>query len=161
MTTGAADGLIVVDEICANIHCTVRMALAPCGQRAYEIVPRHTPPNTTLIASLSQDGIGPSLRFEGATDTHPFVAYIEAVQHPLNVVPRERDPTSIAGLTQRTLSTNVNVLKRCPLASVSVTKSILHRSFGLLACGGMTRVALVRLRRHLRRRARPSSRYKR
>lgn len=82
MTTIAADDLIVVDETSTNVHLTPRMARAPRGQRAYGVVPRNTPPNITVIASLSQHGIGPSLVIEGATDTYAFVTYIEQVLAP-------------------------------------------------------------------------------
>lgn len=82
MTTIAADRLGVIDETSTNIHLTPRMAWAPRGHRAYGTVPRNTPPNTTLIASLTTAGIGPSLLLEGATDTAAFVTYIEQVLAP-------------------------------------------------------------------------------
>ena len=46
------------------------------------MVPRNTPPNTTLIASLRLTGIGPSLVCAGAPDTHAFVTYIEQILAP-------------------------------------------------------------------------------
>ncbi len=82
ITTVPADDLIVVDESSTNIHLTPRMARAPRGQRAYGSVPRNTPPNTTLIASLTLRGIGPWLLLEGATDTAAFVTYVEQVLAP-------------------------------------------------------------------------------
>jgi len=82
MTTVVADDVVVVDESSTNIHFTPRMARSPRGQRAYGVVPRNTPPNITLIASLSVHGIGPSFVFDGATDTHAFVTYIEQVLAP-------------------------------------------------------------------------------
>lgn len=82
ITTVAAENLIVVDESSTNVHLTPRMAWAPRGQRAYGTVPRNTPPNTTLIASLTTQGIGPSLLLEGGVDTEAFVVYIEQVLAP-------------------------------------------------------------------------------
>jgi len=82
ITTIAADDLIVVDESSTNIHLTPRMARAPRDQRAYGSIPRNTPPNTTLIASLTLRGIGPSLLLQGATDTAAFVTYVEQVLAP-------------------------------------------------------------------------------
>ncbi len=82
MTSMTADDLVVVDETSTNIHFTPRMARAPRGQRAYGVVPRNTPANITLIASMSLQGIGPSFVFDGATDTHAFVTYIEQVLAP-------------------------------------------------------------------------------
>ena len=78
----AAEDLIVVDESRTNLHLTPRMARAPRGQRAYGSVPRNTPPNTTLIASLTTEGIGPSLVLDGGVDTSAFVVYIEQILAP-------------------------------------------------------------------------------
>jgi transposase len=82
ITTVAAEDVIVIDESSTNVHLTPRMAWAPCGQRAYGSVPRNTPPNITLIASLTTSGIGPSLLLEGGVDTAAFVVYIEQVLAP-------------------------------------------------------------------------------
>jgi transposase len=45
-------------------------------------VPRNTPPNTTLIASLTLDGSGPSLIGPGATDRLAFETYVAHVLAP-------------------------------------------------------------------------------
>jgi transposase len=45
-------------------------------------VPRNTPPNTTVIASLTLRGIGPSVLMPGATDGLAFEAYLERVLAP-------------------------------------------------------------------------------
>jgi transposase len=82
ITTVAAEDVIVIDESSTNVHLTPRMAWAPRGQRAYGSVPRNTPPNITLIASLTTSGIGPSLLLEGGVDTAAFVVYIEQVLAP-------------------------------------------------------------------------------
>ena len=64
---------------------TPRYARAPRGQRAIGRVPRNTPSNTTLIASLSLGGIGPSLLIPGATDGLAFETYIETQLAPILV----------------------------------------------------------------------------
>jgi transposase len=45
-------------------------------------VPRNTPPNTTLIASLTLAGIGPALLIPGATDRFAFETYVEQILAP-------------------------------------------------------------------------------
>ncbi len=65
-----------MDESGANLNLTPRYARAPRGQRAYGHVPRNTPPNTTLIASLTTQGMGPAMTISGATDTAAFEVYI-------------------------------------------------------------------------------------
>ena len=73
---------MVIDECGSNLNLTRRYARAPRGQRAYGYVPRNTPPNTTLIASLTLEGIGPSLIVPGATDRLAFETYVEHVLVP-------------------------------------------------------------------------------
>lgn len=73
---------MVIDECGSNINLTRRYARAPRGVRAVGSIPRNTPPNTTLIASLTVDGIGPSMLLEGATDRLAFEAYIEHILAP-------------------------------------------------------------------------------
>lgn len=82
LTTVAAEDGIVIDASSTNVQLTPRMAWAPRGQRAYGTVPRNTPPNTTLIASLTTRGIGPSLGLEGGVDTEACVTYIAHVLAP-------------------------------------------------------------------------------
>jgi len=67
----------VIDECGSNLNLTPRYARAPKGQRAYGQVPRNTPPNTTLIAALTTQGMGPAMVLEGATDTAAFLVYVE------------------------------------------------------------------------------------
>jgi hypothetical protein len=53
-------------------------ARAPRGERAYGKVPRNRGKNTTLIASITLEGVmGASMTIEGATDALAFEAYIE------------------------------------------------------------------------------------
>jgi transposase len=74
--------LIVLDECGSNINLTPRYARSPRGEQAIGYVPRNTPVNTTLIASLTLEGIGPSLVLPGATDRLAFETYIEHVLAP-------------------------------------------------------------------------------
>ena len=73
---------MILDECGSNLNLTPRYARAPRGQRAFGPVPRNTPPNTTVIASLTLAGIGPSILMPGATDGLAFEAYIEQVLAP-------------------------------------------------------------------------------
>lgn len=73
---------MIIDECGSNLNLTSLYARAPRTQRAYASVPRNTPPNTPLIASLTLDGIGPALMLEGATDTLAIEVYIEQVLGP-------------------------------------------------------------------------------
>ena len=74
--------IIVLDECGSNLNLTPRYARSPRGQPAIGRLPRTTPANTTLIASLTLEGIGPSLLLSGATDRLAFEAYIEQVLCP-------------------------------------------------------------------------------
>lgn len=73
---------MILDECGSNLNLTPRYARAPRGQRAFGQVPRNTPPNTTVIATLTLQGIGPSILLPGATDGLAFEAYIEQVLAP-------------------------------------------------------------------------------
>src|SRR5215203_5895436 len=58
-------------------------ARAPRGKRAYGKVPRNRGKNTTLIASITFEGIiGESVAIEGATDAKAFEAYVERFLAP-------------------------------------------------------------------------------
>ena len=61
---------------------TPRYARAPRPERAYGSVPRNTPPNTTLITSLTVEGMGPAMVLPGATDRLAFEAYVIHVLAP-------------------------------------------------------------------------------
>jgi transposase len=76
------DDFVIVDECGSNINLTPRYARAPCGERAYGHVPRNTEANTSLIASLRTDGMGPAMLLTGATDTAAFEAYVAQVLAP-------------------------------------------------------------------------------
>ena len=66
----------------ANISLYVLRAWSRRGQRAYCSVPRNRGPNTTLLSSMSMEGMGPSLAVEGATTATVFEAYVEKALAP-------------------------------------------------------------------------------
>ena len=74
--------LVIVDEFGCNLDLTRRYARAPIGERACGNIPRNTPPNQTIIASLHPDGMGPSMQLSGGTDSAAFATYIEHVLGP-------------------------------------------------------------------------------
>jgi hypothetical protein len=57
-------------------------AYAPKGRRAYAQVARNRGANTTLLASMSLEGMGPCLVVKGATTARAFEAYVEEVLAP-------------------------------------------------------------------------------
>jgi len=77
-----AKQLVFVDETGSNIALTPRYGRAPKGQRAIESVPGNRGKNTTLIASLSLEGIGASMIIEGAANAVAFEAYVEHILVP-------------------------------------------------------------------------------
>jgi transposase len=74
--------LVFVDECSSNIALTPLYARAPRGQRAVGKVPHNYGANTTLMASLSLQGMGQALVWQGATDASTFEAYIQQVLAP-------------------------------------------------------------------------------
>src|SRR5229473_2663995 len=77
-----AKRLVFVDESGSNIALTPLYARAPRGQRAGGSVPRNRGKNTTLLASLSVQGIGASMILEGATNAAAFEIYLEQILLP-------------------------------------------------------------------------------
>ena len=75
-------GLVFVDEMGTNTSLAPLYAYSLRGQRAYAQVPRNRGPNTTLLTSISLEGMGPSLAVEGATNREVFEAYVEQVLSP-------------------------------------------------------------------------------
>ncbi len=71
-----ARDFVILDECGSNINLTPVYARAPRGERALSTVPRNTKKNTTLIASMTTDGMGPAMLVEGATDTAAFETYV-------------------------------------------------------------------------------------
>jgi transposase len=74
--------LVFVDEMGTNTSLSPVYAWAKKGQRAYWSVPRNRGPNTTLLSSMSVEGMGTSLTVEGATTSVVFEAYVEQVLVP-------------------------------------------------------------------------------
>src|SRR5215217_7633743 len=72
--------LVFVDEMGANTSLSPLRAWSRRGEeRARCAVPRNRGKNTTLLASMSVEGIGPSLAITGAVDARMFEAYLERV----------------------------------------------------------------------------------
>ena len=74
--------LVFVDEMGANTALSPLYAYSPKGERAHVRVPRNRGPNTTLLSSMTPEGMGPSLAVEGATTARVFEAYVERVLAP-------------------------------------------------------------------------------
>ena len=77
LATRPADDFVIVDETGSNLNLTPRYARAPRGERAQGSIPRNTPPNSTLIAAMTLDGMGAAMVLDGATDTQAFEVYVE------------------------------------------------------------------------------------
>lgn len=77
-----ATQIVVVDEVGSNLDMTPTHAWAPVGERAVATAPRNTPINTTTIASLSHQGMGPALIVSGGVDRLSFATYLEKVLAP-------------------------------------------------------------------------------
>lgn len=71
--------LVFVDEMGTNTSLAPLYAYSPRGHRAYTKVPRNRGPNTTLLSSMSVEGMGPSLAVEGSTTREVFEYYVERV----------------------------------------------------------------------------------
>jgi transposase len=77
-----ANRLVFVDESGSNIALTPLYARAPRGHRAHGSVPRNRGKNTTLLASLTVQGMGASMLLEGATNAAAFEIYLEQILLP-------------------------------------------------------------------------------
>jgi len=74
--------LVFVDEMGTHTSLAPLYAYAPIGERAYFEIPRNRGKNTTLLTSLHQEGIGPSMAVEGATTSRVFETYVERLLAP-------------------------------------------------------------------------------
>ena len=74
--------LIFVDECGTHTSLAPLYGYAPRGQRLYLSVPRNRGKNTTLLSSMSLEGMGPSLTVDGATTSRVFETYLEKVLAP-------------------------------------------------------------------------------
>ena len=69
--------LVFVDEMGTHASLAPLYAYAPVGERAFFRIPRNRGRNTTLLSSLHEEGMGPSMAVEGATTSEVFEAYVE------------------------------------------------------------------------------------
>jgi transposase len=74
--------LMFVDEMGTNTSLAPLWAWSLKGQRAYCSVPRNRGKNTTVLSSMTMEGMGPSLAVEGATTAAVFETYVERVLAP-------------------------------------------------------------------------------
>ena len=74
--------LVFVDEMGSNTALAPLYAWAPKGERAFCSIPRNRGKNTTLLSSMSLEGMGSSLAVEGSTNKVLFETYIERVLCP-------------------------------------------------------------------------------
>lgn len=69
--------VVFLDETSTHMSLCRRYARAPKGIRAYGHVPRNHGHNVTLLATLTLEGIGPSMTIPGAIDSVAFAAYVQ------------------------------------------------------------------------------------
>ncbi len=74
--------MVFVDECGSNIALTPSDARAPKGQRAHGSIPRNRGKNTTLIASLTLEGMGEAMILEGSANGAAFETYVEELLAP-------------------------------------------------------------------------------
>jgi transposase len=72
-----AGRLVCVDEMGSNTSLASLYAWSRRGERALARVPRNWGANVTLLASMSAEGMGPSLAVEGPTTREVFEVYLE------------------------------------------------------------------------------------
>jgi transposase len=72
-----AGRLVFVDEMGTNTSLAPIYAWAPKGRRAYSKVPRNRGSNTTLLASITTEGMGPCIAVVGSVIQAAFEAYVE------------------------------------------------------------------------------------
>jgi transposase len=74
--------LVFVDEMGTHTSLAPLYAYAPIGERAFFEIPRNRGKNTTLLTSLNQEGMGPSMAVEGATTARVFETYVKRLLTP-------------------------------------------------------------------------------
>jgi len=77
-----ARDLVFVDECGSHTSLAPVYGYSPRGERVYLEVPRNRAPNTTLLASMSVEGMGECLAVEGATTKVLFETCVERVLAP-------------------------------------------------------------------------------
>jgi transposase len=76
------EDLVFLDETGSHLGYTPTHAWAPVGQRASATAPANRGENKTVVASLTLDGVGPLMRFDGAMTTARFEGYVRFVLAP-------------------------------------------------------------------------------
>jgi len=66
-----------VDEMGTHTSLAPLYGYSPRGQRTFFRIPRNRGTNTTLLSSISLEGMGPSMAMEGSTTKEVFETYIE------------------------------------------------------------------------------------
>jgi hypothetical protein len=74
--------LVFVDEMGTNTSLSPVYGWSKKRERSYCLVPRNRGKNTTLLSSMSIEGMGPSLAVEGATTSAVFETYVERIFAP-------------------------------------------------------------------------------
>lgn len=75
--------LVFIDEMGTHTSLAPLYAYSPRGKRAFFKVPRNRGKNTTLLASMGWEGMGPSMAVEGSTTKEVFESYIEHFLAPV------------------------------------------------------------------------------
>jgi transposase len=74
--------LVFVDEMGTNTALYPTYGWSKKGERAYCAVPRNRGKNTTVLSSMTLEGMGPALTVEGATTSVVFETYVQRVLAP-------------------------------------------------------------------------------
>lgn len=79
MVAGALDPtrLVFVDECGVHTSLAPVCGYSPKGERLHLEVPHNRGPNTTLLASITTEGMGPSLALKGSANAEVFEAYLD------------------------------------------------------------------------------------
>jgi transposase len=68
---------VFVDEMGTHTSLAALYGYSPRGQRIYFEIPRNRGANTTLLSSMSSDGMGHSMAVEGSTTKEVIETYVE------------------------------------------------------------------------------------
>lgn len=82
ISTVECERLVFVDEMGAHTSLATSCGYSPRGQRTFFKIPRNRGTNTTLLSSITSDGMGPSMAIEGSTTKEVFEAYVEPFLAP-------------------------------------------------------------------------------
>jgi hypothetical protein len=78
----APEKFVFVDECGRHTSMAALYGYAPEGERLRLRVPRRRGKNTTVLSSMTIEGMGPTLVVEGATTARVFETYVEKVLAP-------------------------------------------------------------------------------